>query len=387
MSYGFRAGGNTKVRRQPKMNDDIVSALRRSMAGDDPQSMPRQRGSMPRTGLPAELGHRMPVNLSNGEFEFTPEQIYAIGLHTLDAMRHGDRPGFADGNSWFSGVVDKVKGLGSQAADLYKKATPYVDTATGLYDVYKGGKDIWNGEYGKGASELGGAVPKLVNAAGNVAPEWLKKAAPSLKVIPAAVGNFDAGTEFGNGHYVQGAKDWLGSLPKTAAAAEALGLSVGEVIPVGAALAGGAAIGTAAYNKSPQVRDVSGGFFDSVGQNVMNRFGHYTEAQKTKILNDEGNRELAEQNAIAAGQGRNVYAPNLADNSSLEPDAGKTGWEKAGNHLGNFATNAVLGPSFSGNAQLDEEKQKIIAQFRQQQEESRQRRAQAAAPQVSPESY
>lgn len=197
MSYGFRAGGNTKVRRQPKMNDDIVSALRRSMAGDDPQSMPRQRGSMPRTGLPAELGHRMPVNLSNGEFEFTPEQIYAIGLHTLAAMRHGDRPGFADGPD--------QPGVASQFADMIQKnARPVLDVANSGNNIANGLDHLFGGDVKNGLKEVGSGA---YDAAKVIAPGLYKAVSP---YVDAAKAGANIGTGVGHamtGDQTQGFKE------------------------------------------------------------------------------------------------------------------------------------------------------------------------------------
>ncbi len=204
MSYGFRAGGNTKVRRQPKMNDDIISALRRSMAGDDPQSMPRQRGSMPRTGLPAELGHRMPVNLSNGEFEFTPEQIYAIGLHALAAMRHGNRPGFADGNA-------PQQGLGAQALDWVKQnVSPLAGAGKTGYAVGTGLNDMFQGDFKKGAGEIAAQVP---GALSQFAPDLAKKVNP---VLGAGQMGYNVGNGLNDvfhGDIAKGAKEIAGQIP------------------------------------------------------------------------------------------------------------------------------------------------------------------------------
>lgn len=203
MAYGFRAGGHSRPRRQPKVNDDIVSALRRSLAADDsPRSS--QRGSMPRNGLPADLNQRMPVNLSNGEFEFTPEQIYAIGLHAVAAMRHGGRPGFADGAS-------PQQGLGAQALDWVKQyASPLIGAGKTGYAVGTGVNDMIHGDFKKGAGEIAAQVP---NALSQFAPDLAKKINP---VIGAGQMGYNVGNGFNDmfhGDVSKGLKEVAGQIP------------------------------------------------------------------------------------------------------------------------------------------------------------------------------
>jgi hypothetical protein len=175
MSYGFRAGGQARTRRQPKMDDDnIGTALRRSLTGGEPRRASSQRGSTPRTGLPTQLNQRMPVNLSNGEFEFTPEQIYAIGLQAVAAMRHGDgRPGFADGPGAISSlgpaigsVLKGVGGLVGARTDLNNgELLPAVsDAVSGANAMYDASKGVL-GDNATSEFKKFGAIPKVLGAA------------------------------------------------------------------------------------------------------------------------------------------------------------------------------------------------------------------------------
>lgn len=206
MSYGFRAGGQARTRRQPKMDDDnIGTALRRSLAGDEPRRASSQRGSTPRSGLPAQLNQRMPVNLSNGEFEFTPEQIYAIGLQAVAAMRHGDgRPGFADGAS-------PQQGWGAQALDWAKQnLSPLVGAGKTGYAVGTGINDMIHGDVRKGAGEIAAQVP---GALSQFAPDLAKKVNP---VIGAGQMGYSVGNginDMMHGNVAKGAQEIAGQIP------------------------------------------------------------------------------------------------------------------------------------------------------------------------------
>ena len=121
MSYGFRTGSATRGRRQPKMGEDIMAVLKRALSADQPLSVQALRGRMPRSGLPSALNERAPVSLSNGEFEFTPEQIYGIGLHALATMRERDRPGYAGGGgNGLLGLIEKYLPVWQGVAHLQK---------------------------------------------------------------------------------------------------------------------------------------------------------------------------------------------------------------------------------------------------------------------------
>lgn len=99
MSYGFRANGAARSRRQPKAGEDIMAVLQRALSADKPTSVQALRGRMPRSGLPAALNERMPVPQRNGEL--TPDQIYAIGLQAVMAMRENEEGKFFDGGAVF----------------------------------------------------------------------------------------------------------------------------------------------------------------------------------------------------------------------------------------------------------------------------------------------
>lgn len=153
MSYGFRAGGQARTRRQPKMDDDnIVTALRRSLAGGEPRRASSQRGSTPRTNLPGYLSENMPVSLSNGEYEFTPDQVYAIGLKAIQAMEEGPlnevgRAGFVSGGAGWQKILGK----------LWKHVGPVgelADAASSTYDAWNGGRKIVNGDVSDGLGDL-----------------------------------------------------------------------------------------------------------------------------------------------------------------------------------------------------------------------------------------
>lgn len=194
MAYGFHSGRQSRSRRQPKYNDDIVDALNHALSAG------QARGGRGRHGLPQALQQSMPVNLSNGEYEFTPEEVYAVGLHALASMRHGGRPGFYEG-------TQKPGGDGSVADAVSQNEKHIIDTANGTRDVIDGVKDVVRGNGVDGVKKLGSGAYTL---SGVVAPELHNRLSP---YVDAGKAGSEIGTgmrDVANGNTADGLKKMAG---------------------------------------------------------------------------------------------------------------------------------------------------------------------------------